>query len=257
MNKHIFSIFFTILLVLLIIIFNSYSKQLDIEAFSNNYTNSVWSKDLIDRFLNYQATVNENNNQFDINILQQQATPSETEEYLKTGYWKWSKELMKEYLIEVGNNPIIKLDPGVSLNYAMRLYNQNAIKEILAWNTKEGQFLLNGIDLGVSSTNNQKYNSVSNPHNTIKCSTDKNGNSVLEKTVFNGINSWNGYPNEIKTNLSNEELPNEIPGFSFIKNPCNPCVALNNPADYSCPFNIKVKGEQTEVSSIWSKLWNL
>jgi hypothetical protein len=241
---------FIILLVYRFFIDQNIYKKLGVEAFSNS-----WTDDLKKRFLDYQKTINENNNQFDLNVLQSQVTPEEVETYLKTGYWNWSDDLIKQYLIEVGNNKIIKLDPGVSLNYAMRLYNQNAIKEILAWNTKEGQFLLNGVDLGVSSNNNQQYNSISNPHNTIKCSTD----SIMEKTVYNGINKWNGYPNKTVIPLKNEDLPKEIPGFSFIHGPCNPCTALNYPADYSCPFNNKVKeiGHFCGVSNIWHQLWNL
>ena len=244
-KKLLFILIFIFILILSISYFllNKYK-----ETFQN-----TWSDDLKKRFLKYQKTINENNNQFNFNILQTQVKPEEVEIYLKSGYWSWSDDLIKQYLIEVGNNKIIKIDPGVSLNYAMRLYNQNAIKEILAWNAKEGQFLLNGIDLGVSSTNNQQYNFASNPHNTIKCSSD----SIMEKTVYNGINSWNGYPNKTVTPLKNEDLPNIIPGFSFIKEPCNPCVALNETPDYNCPFNINVKEEPTGVSKIWKQLWNL
>jgi len=248
----VFLFFLAILLVYPFFINQNINKKLVVESFTN-----AWSDDLKKRFLNYQTTINENNNQFDLNVLQAQVRPEEVETYLKSGYWTWSDDLIKQYLIEVGNNNIIKLDPGVSLNYAMRLYNQNAIKEILAWNSKEGNFLLNGVDLGVSVSNNQQYNVASNPHNTIKCSAD----AIMEKTVYNGINKWNGYPNKTVSALKNEDLPKEIPGFSFINGPCNPCSALNYPADYSCPFNIEVKvkgkGHFSGVSNIWKQLWNL
>ena len=252
-NKNLLFIFIFILSILSILsisyfLFNKYK-----ESFQNNWSDDTWSDDLKKRFLKYQKTINENNNQFNFNILQTQVTPEEVETYLKNGYWHWPNDIIQEYLDKVSNNKIIKLDPGVSLNYAMRLYNQNAIKEILAWNNKEGQFLLNGLDLGVSSSNNQQYNFASNPHNTIKCSSD----SIMEKTIYNGINSWNGYPNKTVTPLKNEDLPNIIPGFSFIRGPCNPCAALNEKTDYSCPFNIAVKGEPTGVSKIWKQLWNL
>jgi hypothetical protein len=223
------------LLVISIIVFNSFVKE-GFQTINTNTGLGSWPKDLINRFLVYQKTVNENNNQFDMNILQKQASVSEAENYLKTGYWNWSDDLMKEYLIEVGNNPIIKLDPGISLNYAMRLYNQNAIKDILAWNTKEGKFLLYGVDLGITS--GPKYNWASNPHNTIKCVTDSNGNSVIEKTIYKGIDRHNGYLNEEKTRLSNESLTNEIPGFSFINGPCNPCAALDTHDFKQCQFSL-------------------
>ena len=45
-------------------------------------------------------------------------------------------------------------------------------------------------------------------------------------------------------------------GFSFVKGPCDPCVALNNPADYSCPFRLNIKGDDS-ISNQWKQLWGL
>ncbi len=214
-----------------------------------------FSNDLIHRFLNYQKTVNENNHHFDMTILEKQVSPEEMESYLTSGYWNWDDELIKQYLIAVGNDKIIKVDPGVALNKDMRLYNSKAITELLAWNTKEGEFLLNGIDLGVSPTNNQQYHYTSIPHNTIKCATDLNGNSYMEKTIFDGIDRQSGFPIEKKTRIDPGKMESEIPGFSFKKNKCDPCVALDS--DYSCPFTINVLNDKSAVdSSIWSRLFN-
>ncbi len=213
-----------------------------------------FTNDLIHRFLNYQKTVNENNHHFDMSILEKQVSPEEMESYLSSGYWNWDDELIRQYLIAVGNNKIIKVDPGVSLNKDMRLYNKNAITELLAWNTKEGEFLLSGIDLGVSPTNNQKYHYASLPHNTIKCATDSNGNSYMEKTIFNGIDRQSGSPIEKKMRIDPAKMESEIPGFTFKKNKCDPCVALDS--DYSCPFTINVLNSKSAAdSSIWSRLF--
>ena len=52
-----------------------------------------------------------------------------------------------------------------------------------------------------------------------------------------------------------------MPGFSFVKEPCNPCVALHD--DYSCPFKLNVKESDVndnggnKVSHFWRKLWSL
>jgi hypothetical protein len=116
--------------------------------------------------------MNKNKTYFDLDILQKQTTPDEVEQLLATGYWPWPDELKKLYIDKVWSSPIIKIDPNIALDYAMKIYNKNAARELLAWNTKEGEFLLYGGDLGVSD------GMPKNVHNTIKCSTDSKGNSV-------------------------------------------------------------------------------
>ena len=237
------------LLVISIILFNSFKKTID--NFQNNSTNNhVWSPDLIKRFNIYQTTMNKNKTYFDLDILQKQATTNEVEQLLETGFWPWPDYLKNDYIEKVWSSPIIKIDPQYALNYAMRIYNQTAARELLAWNTKEGQFLLYGGDLGVSD------GMPKNVHNTIKCSTDSNGNSVMEKKVFTGMNLWNGFMNTTTTTVKPEDIPKEMPGFTFVKNPCNPCVALNSPGDFSCPFKLNVKGDDS-ISNPWTSLWQL
>ena len=237
------------LLVISIILFNSFTKTID--NFQNNSTNNhVWSPDLIKRFNIYQTTMNKNKTYFDLDILQKQASTNEVEQLLETGFWPWPDYLKNDYIEKVWSSPIIKIDPQYALNYAMRIYNQTAARELLAWNTKEGQFLLYGGDLGVSD------GMPKNVHNTIKCSTDSNGNSVMEKKVFTGMNLWNGFMNTTTTTVKPEDIPKEMPGFTFVKNPCNPCVALNSPGDFSCPFKLNVKGDDS-ISNPWTSLWQL
>jgi hypothetical protein len=227
--------------------FNSYSKRID--GFQNDNTNS-WSPDLIQRFIKYQQTVNENNTQFDLDILQKQATPEEAEQLLNTGYWPWPEDLKQQYTDKVWSSPIIKIDPQYALDYAMKIYNEDTVREMLAWNTKEGHFLLYGGDLGVTNEMPQ------NVRNTIKCSTDINGNSVMNKKVYTNMNYWNGYIGEKVTTVLPDDIPKEMPGFSFVKGSCNPCVALNTPGDFSCPFKLNVKGDD-QISDVWKQLWNV
>lgn len=237
---------YIILLVIIvgIIIFNVKTKS--IEGFENT---TQWSPDLIRRFNIYQETVNQNVNQYNLDVLQKQATPEEAEEYLKTGYWPWPEDLKNLYIEAVWSSPLIKSDPHITLDYAMKVYNKNAATQLLAWNTKEGQFLLYGGDLGVSN------GMPKNVHNTIKCS----GNDVMEKKVYTGMNLWNGYMNSTTTVIKPEDIPKEMPGFSFVKSPCNPCVALSN--EFSCPFKLNVKDNSESnddvISLSWKKLWNL
>ena len=70
------------------------------------------------------------------------------------------------------------------------------------------------------------------------------------------MNLWNGYMNSTVTTVKPEDIPNEMPGFSFVKSPCNPCVALNSLGDFSCPFKLNVKGDDN-ISIPWKQLWNL
>ena len=235
------------LLVVSIIIFNSYSKKID--GFQNS--NIKWSPDLIQRFIKYQQTVNENNTQFDLDILQKQATPEEAEEMLRTGYWPWPDDLKKQYIDNVWASPIIKIEPQYALDYAMKIYNEDTVREMLAWNTKEGHFLLYGGDIGVTD------GLPKNVRNTIKCSTDMNDNSVMQKKVYTNMNDWNGYTGETVTTVEPANIPKEMPGFNFVNGPCNPCVALNSPGDFSCPFKLNVKEKGNDISDVWKTLWDV
>jgi hypothetical protein len=245
--------FFIILLVISIILFNSFTKTKTGFQNYNSNTSNNWSPDLIKRFNIYQTTISKNITNFDLEILQKQATPLEVEQLLETGYWPWPEELQNEYLNKVLYNKIIKIEPKYALDYAMKTYNRNAARELLAWNTKEGQFLLYG---GISGTKNTKNVNDINVNDTIKCSTDSNGNSVMEKTVFNGMNLWNGYMNTNTSVVKPEDIPKEMPGFAFVKNSCDPCVALNSPGDFSCPFKLNIKGNDS-ISNPWKSLWGL
>jgi hypothetical protein len=150
---------FTFIFILILIFIFTFKK---IQTGFQNYT-IQWSPDLIKRFNIYQQSVNQNINQYNLTQLQRQATPQEVEELLQTGFWPWPDDLKQLYIEKVSDNPIIKIDPQYALNYAMKLYNKNAVTELLAWNTKEGQFLL--------------YGAHNNKNNTIKCSPD----SVMQK----------------------------------------------------------------------------
>lgn len=237
-----------LLVIVGVIIFNSFTKSNALLEGFRPEGSQTWSKDLINRFLEYQKTVNDNNYQYDMAMIQKQATPEEAEYLLKNGKWPWSNETKFLYMEEVWKNPMIKINPGISLEEAMKAYNENAMKQLLSWNTKEGEFILYGGDLGVTS------GMPNDIRNTIKCTLNKSGTFEMEKTTYNGYNTWNGYKNVEKKMVPNENIPDEMPGFKFIREPCNPCAPLN--LDYSCPFTINVKGD-TNVSQIWKQMWGL
>jgi hypothetical protein len=237
-------LFIFIILLVCLIVYPIFSPI--IEDFQPNTNNNVkWSIDLIKRFNKYQYTVNENNYEYNLDELQKQVSPEDVEYLLKTGKWYWSDDLKKQYIEEVWSNPMIKTDPNISLEQSMKIYNQRAMTEILAWNSKEGELLLYGI------TTKEHKNINGTNKDSIKCS-PKSG--VMEKTLFKGMNLWNGYTNTKTISLKPEELTNEIPGFSFVSNPCNPCSAIDG--NFNCPFILNVDNN-ANISDPWKVLWGL
>lgn len=207
-----------------------------------------WPKDLVYRFKIYQKTVSKNVKQYNMYVLQQQASAEEAETLINTGYWPWPDDLKDEYIKAVWQNPIIKIDPKLALQNAQEIYCKNAARQLLGWNTKEGQFLIYGANAGRTGTMPM--------NNTIKCSTDLK-NSVLQKMVYKSYNLWNGYKNTETTTIKNEDIPAEVPGFSFVNGACNPCNAMNQTPEYNCPFKLAVKGQGSEISPVWKSLWGL
>jgi len=225
----------------------------------------TWSQDSINHFIELQHTINPNVI-FDAAIIQKQATQEDVDYFLKNGKWPWSEKVIELYKEAVSQNPYIRTDPQDAVNQARTVYNEKAILEIISWQTKEGKFLLNGLITKNSITKNSITKNSENQENkmpsefginsgiidekndTIVCNMDTNGNSTLVKTQYE-----NGKQTKINVDVNN--LENMIPGFSFLNGPCNPCVALNSPPSYTCPFTINEKNND-QISSIWKYLWN-
>lgn len=241
--KHYYIIFSIILFITIFLLF--YNTTITETLINPNQT---WSDDLIRRFIEYQTTVNNNFHQFNIAVLQKQATPKEAEYLLKHGHWPWPNYLKYEFLDYISNNPIIRIEHEVALNDAMKVYNKTAMTQLLAWKTKEGQFLLYGGDLGIT----EELKPYSK-HNTIKCS--YNDTPSMIKTTFTGVNLWNGFMDSTTQKIKNKDIPKYMPGFSFINKPCNPCAVFNDPPNYKCPFKLNVG--DNKVSPIWKKIWKL
>jgi len=224
---------------------------LDIEA-DTIYTPTTWSQQTINDFLHFQKTHNPNFT-FDINILQQQATPAEVQYLLENNQWPWSDEVKKMYRDAIAQSSFISVNLSSSLGEAQAIYNQTAIKELLSWNSKEGTFLLHGATIGNST------NLPANVNNIVRCSSSapsSSASSVMQKIIYTGYDSINGSLQSQVTSVENSALPSLINGFKFLKDACNPCVALSNPADYSCPFSIDT-GNGPDVSPVWQNLWGL
>jgi hypothetical protein len=213
-----------------------------------------WSTQLKEDFIKFEDTFNPNY-QFDINIIQKQASPEEVEYLLINNKWLWSEDVKAMYKEAIMQNSTTSIDPGIALEVAQTIYNETAIKELMSWNTKEGSFLLTGVTIGHTD------GMADNLNNIVRCGTSTessngDGSAVMEKIVNTGYDGINGSVVQNITPVSNADIPGLVAGFKFLKNECNPCTALNNPADYSCPFSLNV-GDGGGVSAIWNNLWGL
>jgi hypothetical protein len=103
-------------------------------------------------FLDLQSTINPNVN-FDMGEIGRQATQEELDYYLKHRMWPWSDELKEVYKTAIISNPYVRLEPGLAVDRARVMYNESIMWQILSWQTKEGQFLLNGVIVKDPSSN--------------------------------------------------------------------------------------------------------
>ena len=204
---------------------------------------------------------------FDIEEIKKQASQEEMDYFLNNGMWPWSEEVIQLYREAVERNQLIRTYSGDSVNYARKIYNQNAILQILSLQTKEGQFLISGVQINGGAANELEdlpsgfgdfgYDSglIKHMNPVIKCNIDDNGNASLEKTEYTGVGGIFGEQTSKKSPVDYNNLESEIPGFKFLNSPCDPCKALNSTADYSCPYSLDVKGGDSGVSSVWNYLW--
>ena len=192
---------------------------------------------------------------FDMEKIKQQASQEELDYFIKNGMWPWSQNTIDMYTEAVDRNPFIRNYSGDSVNYARTIYNEAAILQVLFMESKEGNFLISGVQINDGPKNELEdlpsgfgdfgYDSglIKHMNPVIKCNIDENdnGNSYLEKTVYTGKGGIFGEQTSVKSAVDYNDLENEIPGFKFVNGPCNPCKALNFPPDYSCKYDLDVK----------------
>lgn len=276
---------YSLLALLLVIVLYRFS-QLNNQSF-NNQTNLkegfTWSQQSTQDFINLQGTLNPHV-VFDTNKIQQQASQEEVEYFLQNQLWPWSQEVQDLYKESVMNNQYIQINPDDAVNQARQIYNQQIILEIISWQKKEGQFLLNGIivndisgaDPSGNSTASYSRNGagsyaftsglISNENNPnikiIKCKSDPSGNYALSQGQYD-----ESQQKQVYTEVEASDLENIIPGFKFVSQPCNPCVALNSPPNYTCPFTLDLSNNNSQgqpnnlfsnnISKVWQYLWGI
>lgn len=244
---------------------------------NTNQNTEGWTPDKIREFTALQYTMNPNY-VFDTAQIAKVTTPQELDYFLANQQWPWSKEVEELYKTNLNHNTYVSNFSGEGLNRAKQLYSQNQILQILSKQSKEGQFLLNGVFITNQKEDNlptdngigeyaytSGIKSRSNERTTIKCGLDKNGNSVPQKIE--------GEYGTIENITDFNKLEEMIPGFTFLEESCNPCSALNDPPDYSCKYQLNIKDNTTDnssiklknesafpltgISKIWSYIWNV
>jgi len=216
-----------------------------------------WSDDLLKRFREYQNTSFDNTYQFNMEMLQHQASPQEAEYMLKNNHWAWSNETQQLYLDEIAKNTMVQILPQASLNNVMKIYNENAMRQMLSWNTKEGDFLLSGVTIknkieNGNGNDHKQYDSKELANSNFSHELTKENESIIRCDGEHGM-IWNNNNKKI----NNADLPALIPGFQFgDKGVCNPCVALQDNPNYSCPFSLNLDGDDS-VSAVWKAFWGV
>jgi len=251
-----------LLSIILIVVyrFSHLTKTTQKEGFSKNSEND---------FLLIQNSINPKKI-FDMNLIQQQASQEEINYFNENGIWPWSKKTQSLYKEAINKNPYVRTYYKDAINYVRRIYNESAILRVLSYQTKEGEFLLNGIQ--IKNPNGNKFEDLPNGYgafaynsgllenrsdDTIKCNMKNSNGSTLERIKYTGRGGIFGEQTSSTTDIDYNNLEEIIPGFKFVNGPCNPCGAINENPDYSCPFSIKLKNEPTVISNVWKKLWGL
>ena len=168
--------------------------------------------------------------------------------------WPWSKEVEDLYKEQIEKNSYVRSDSDAAVKYARKIYNQNAILQIISMQTKEGKFLTQGIQLQDTSEYKDGKGDFGYTSELIK----PNTNEYVKEIKCN----IDGYMEETQfgkgtKKLDYQTLEEVIPGFKFMEGRCNPCVALKDPPQYTCPFTLDLKNEEpSTTSNIWKYLWN-
>lgn len=232
----------------------------------------TWNKKSTNDFLQIENTINREKI-FDVNMIQEnQASQEELDYFNKHGVWPWSQNTIELYENAIKSNSFIRTLPKDAVNYARTIYNEAAILRMISYQTKEGQFLLNGVL--VKNPSGNKYEDIpdgfgefalskesglleNRSDDIIKCNMTNPNNTILERITYTGKGGIFGEQKSKTTTVDYINLEKIIPGFTFLNGPCNPCGALNEKPDYSCPFRLKVKNKPPFVSGVWQNLWGI
>jgi hypothetical protein len=258
-----YGIFLSILLFILYFSFVFYKNTKIKEAF-------YWTPESKQKLLITQSTKNRNVI-LDANLIEMnQASQEEVDYFNENGIWPWSESTKQLYLQQIKKNPYIKVAPGSALFETQQVYNEAAILMALSYQTKEGQFLINGVL--VPSVNGSSLEQLPNgfgdfaynsglkqdlTKDVIRCNMD---NETLERIHYTGQEGIYGSQTKVVSAVDFNNLESVIPGFQFMNGPCNPCDGVTEKPNYSCPFNLKINKNNwfdSNISNIWKNLWGI
>lgn len=254
--------------IILLLIFIVIYRFLTLSSKMKSKEGFTWNQNSINNFLDIQKLINPKI-VFDASEIQKQASQKEVNYFIEHGKWPWTNETKELYKLSLSNNPYVRTNSEDAINTMSTIYNEKAILEMLSWQTKEGQFLLNGVSIHNGKKNPKQdlpngwgdyaFNSgqISKNNNIVKCNYNKDGDLSMQETQYEGNSGI--LNNHVKkyTTLDYNDLEKIIPGFSFLNGPCNPCDALKDPPNYDCPFNLDIRGSKKGISPVWKYLWNL
>jgi len=229
------------------------TKRLDPNTTTNNltYVATTWTPETVYNYLLTQKTNNEHII-YDPVILQQLATQEEADFFLTNGYWPWTQETKDKYIKELNKNTIIRNFAPKSVKTDQKIYPEKAIQEIVEWNTREGQFVLNDAivnqehnkvrasnkGMGIFGFTSGLLNPASNK--IIGCRKMKEDQTDEPYLITPTKGPYSLY-NPKSRKLDYAEIPELLDGFEFTNGPCNPCLLLNQPQNNSCKFKVKKK----------------
>lgn len=267
-NNRIYGLSFG-LLVLILYRFSRLSKEGFNVSVSGTFTVDESRKNAEEDFLRIQSTINKNK-VFDMNIIKSQTTPEELDYFNSHGMWPWSPDVISLFQEALNRNPYIRTIPEIMTNHVRTIYNEAAILRVLSYQTKEGQFLLNGVLVRDPSGNKMEElpNGFGNfgyeagllgnrVDDVIKCNLTDDNNPTLERIRYTGKGGIYGEQTERAIPVDYHDLEKIIPGFTFINEPCNPCGSMSANPDYSCAYKLKVKNKTPFISDIWQYLWGI
>jgi len=257
-----------ILLTIFVIIYRFLTISIESNIKTKTKEGFTWNQSSTNKFLEIQKTINPEI-VFNTPEIQKQATQEEVDYFNQHGRWPWSEKVKNLYTESLDNNPYVRTSSEDAIKTISTIYNEKAILQIISHQTKEGKFLLNGVSINTGKSNpyedlpsgwgDYAYNSkqISKKNNVIKCGYNNNDELSLQEINYKGNDGiLYNHVKETK-NIDYNELEEKIPGFSFLKGPCDPCKSINNPPDYNCPFELNVRGVEKGVTPVWKYLWSL
>lgn len=236
---------------LCLIIFILLVRLVSVSSAKEGFT---WTDDSINKFIQLEDTLNQNNF-YDIGMIQEHTSQDEVNYFLKYGMWPWSTQTIQMYTDAINKNTYIQTYSKDSVKDARKIYPEFSIVQALALQTPEGNFLTNGMVINdVSQRRMNRDGRGSYPYRSNQIYLENRGGAKQVKCSVE-----TGRPIQINNqgdilDLQDEDLPKIIPGFEYINQPCNVCDNLSGKKDteYRCAFRLF----NQPSSSIWNWLWS-